>query len=321
MGAKKREKATKDKEQKLKRKVKSIERKIASKLKELEAKMKIPCYPFLGAEITKDVVCDVFDDLRKKCSDGNDKLMVLIDSGGGDIHAAFNLASLFRKFSKEELIFVVPRWAKSAATLLVCGGNKILMTPVAELGPLDPQITEMNPFEQRFENFSPLHVSSTLDLIRKELNDGNKELAGMLVKRLQFPLTLGSFVKAIDIGRDYLGKLLKSRMLKGIEEGEINRLAEKLTTGYADHGFCINFEEARNIGLVVEELTGGILDLVWEIYRLYDKKRSLEQEFMRKDMEEILKDLLKDAPDLKFPKEMREGINKKSGSVISDEQY
>ena len=124
-------------------KVKKIEKQIEEKRKELEKLRKRKCYLFLG-DITRSVVEDVFDDLRKKYSNCDGKLDVIVNSGGGDIDAAFNLSMLFRRFGNEELTFIIPRWAKSAATLLVCGGNKILMTPIAELGPLDPQIIEIN---------------------------------------------------------------------------------------------------------------------------------------------------------------------------------
>jgi ATP-dependent protease ClpP protease subunit len=98
------------------------------------------CFPFLGVEITNSVVDDIFQDLRTKYKECGGRLNVIIDSGGGSIDAAYNLVMLFRKFGTSELNFVIPRWAKSAATLLVCSGNKIFMSPVAELGPLDPQI-------------------------------------------------------------------------------------------------------------------------------------------------------------------------------------
>src|SRR5439155_5988479 len=120
-------------------------------------------YPLFlrDSSIDRDTVDDVFDDLCSCLQGTNARLDVILDSSGGDIHAAYNLARLFRRFAKEELNFIVPRWAKSAATLLVCGGDTIYMGPIAELGPLDPQITQFNQYEKRYENFSPLHIEAT----------------------------------------------------------------------------------------------------------------------------------------------------------------
>ena len=283
-------------------KVKKIEKQIEEKRKELEKLRKRKCYLFLG-DITRSVVEDVFDDLRKKYSNCDGKLDVIVNSGGGDIDAAFNLSMLFRRFGNEELTFIIPRWAKSAATLLVCGGNKILMTPIAELGPLDPQIIEINPLEKRLEQFSPLHIESTLNLIREEFKKGHKELANKLIERLQFPLTLGSFLKSIEIGEQYLIRLLSSRMLKNNLK-QAKTIAERFTKGYADHGFCITIDEAKEIGLQADELTGRELDIVWDIFRLYDKKRKLEKKIRKEEMLEMIKEL---PPELleTLPKELK----------------
>jgi hypothetical protein len=199
---------------------------------------------------------------------------------------------LFRKYGSEELNFIIPRWAKSAATLLVCSGNKILMSPIAELGPLDPQITQMNPLEGRFEQFSPLHIESTLDLIRQEFEKGNPQLAKGLMERLQFPLTLGGFVKYQEIGKQYLIKLLETRMFRGEKPAvDVKDIAEKLTIGYADHGFCINIDECKNIGLKVEELKNNALDIIWEIHRLNKEKQKIQDKAKSQEMMDKIKDL------------------------------
>ena len=253
---------------------------------------RIDCFPFLlgEASIRNTLVDRVYDDLKTgkyNCK----SLDVIVDSGGGDIDAAYNLALLFRRYGQDKLTFIIPRWAKSAATLLICAGDEILMTPVAELGPLDPQITEINPLEQRVERFSPLHIEATLQLIRDEFANGNKELAEGLMQRLQFPLTLGSFKKSLDVGREYVEKLLSSRMLNGRED-KAKRISEVLTTGYASHGWCITIEEAQELGLEAQEIEGDALDKVWEIHRLNKEKKQL----IHREKEAKIRDQLKDLP-------------------------
>ena len=165
------------------------------------------------------------------------------------------------------------------------------MTPVAELGPLDPQITEMNPFEQRVERFSPLHIESTLQLIRDEFANGNDKLAEGLMQRLQFPLTLGSFKKQLEVGQDYVEKLLSSRMLKD-DPSEAEKIGKELTTGYADHGWCITVEEASKIGLVAMEIEKeDWLDVVWKIHGLQREKERLIKEDDERKMREKIADL------------------------------
>ena len=273
-----------------------IDKAINTKLRELGEACGdgVECFPFLLAdeEIRAPTVDKVFDDLQDRfgSSPAGGNLVVVVDSGGGDIDAAYNLALLFRRYGSESLTFIVPRWSKSAATLLVCAGDRIKMTPVAELGPLDPQITELNPLEQRLERFSPLHVESTLELIRNEYTKGNKALADGLMQRLQFPITLGSFKKSLDVGKQYAGKLLASRMLKDAPE-KAQEIAVYLTEGYADHGYCINLDEATALGLIVEPLSPEELEIAWAIHKLARKKGALQEAKRKKEMEKKLKEL------------------------------
>lgn len=294
---------------KVKKQISEIEKQIDLKLKRLQKNREGRlCFPFLGIEITRSVVDDIFDDLRKNYQECNGRLDVIIGSGGGDIDAAYNLSMLFRKFGSKELNFIVPRWAKSAATLLVCSGDKILMSPVAELGPLDPQITQMNPLEGRLEQFSPLHIGSTLDMIRQEFETGNEKLAKGLMERLQFPITLGGFVKSREIGEQYLIKLLETRMLSSTK-GKIKPkdVAKRLTMGYADHGFCINIDEAKSIGLEVFEVSEEELNIVWELHRLNDKKRKIQKEIRKDEVMDMIKELPPELLD-KLPQPMQEKL-------------
>ena len=252
------------------------------------------CHPFLLTDdpIRPGTVDKVFDKLQEipdNCLEEG-RLVVVVDSGGGDIDAAYNLAMLFRSYGSKRLTFVVPRWAKSAATLLVCGGDSVMMTPVAELGPLDPQITQISPLEQRVEKFSPLHIESTLEMIRNEFQQGNTELATGLLQRLQFPITLGSFKKSLDICKQYATKLMASRMLKD-QEKLAEEIANKLVEDYADHGFCINIDEAKNLGLKACLPSPQQLVPIWRIHKLVRRKAELMEEQKEREMKERLKEL------------------------------
>lgn len=250
------------------------------------------CYPLLlpDEEINSGTVDRVFDDLQGlgEIDAAESRLAVIVDSGGGDIDAAYNLACLFRRFGNRRLTYIVPRWAKSAATLLVCGGDSIMMTPVAELGPLDPQITEVNLLERRLENFSPLHIESTLALIRGEFAEGNAELAQGLLQRLQFPITLGGFTRSLELGKQYAEKLLSSRMLRDDPQAAAE-ISRRLVEDYSAHSFCINIDEVRKLGLTIEDMSPDQLEIVWEIHNT--ERRRLASEEQRRDTEERLDEL------------------------------
>jgi ClpP class serine protease len=55
------------------------------------------------------------------------RLDVILESSGGSIDAAYNIALLLRRYAKDELNIIIPRWAKSAATVIACAGDKIFL--------------------------------------------------------------------------------------------------------------------------------------------------------------------------------------------------
>jgi hypothetical protein len=82
-------------------------------------------------------------------------LDILIHSPGGYPDATESIVQQLRgKYSS--IRFIVPSFAKSAATMLVMSGNQILMDRDAELGPIDPQMRTQNgisPAEAILEQF------------------------------------------------------------------------------------------------------------------------------------------------------------------------
>jgi hypothetical protein len=66
-------------------------------------------------------------------------LHVLLASPGGDGEVALRMVRAMH-LRCTELIVIVPDQAKSAATLLCLGADRILMGPAGDLGPVDPQL-------------------------------------------------------------------------------------------------------------------------------------------------------------------------------------
>jgi hypothetical protein len=71
-----------------------------------------------------------------------DGLDLVIQSSGGDIHAAYQMMAFIRAHLTPgaELVACVPRRAQSSATLLCLGGDRIFIDELGTLGPLDAQI-------------------------------------------------------------------------------------------------------------------------------------------------------------------------------------
>ena len=74
------------------------------------------------------------------------RITLLLDSPGGDVDAAEKVIHVLREACAPsagrggDLEVVVPNAAKSAATLIALGADRILMSDSSELGPIDPQL-------------------------------------------------------------------------------------------------------------------------------------------------------------------------------------
>lgn len=89
-------------------------------------------------EVNEDVMKAFWAAARSQMQ-ANQPIALLIDSPGGYSKSAYQTATLLRHRCGE-FTAIIPRYAKSAATLLALGASVIILNTDAELGPLDVQI-------------------------------------------------------------------------------------------------------------------------------------------------------------------------------------
>lgn len=220
-----------------------------------------------GVDVVFDIINNPqFQEQRKKLTNP-DNLDVIVDSFGGDADAAYHIAKLLDSQFKGTITYIIPRFAKSAATLLICGGNKIVMSETSELGPLDPQIAQ-----EDGSFISAKAVQSALDLIKKQLKTGDKyslELATILASRLN-PLTLGQYERTIDIAKEYQKELLCLRMFSyKKDKKKVDTIIRKFATGYTHHSRVIGCQEAKDIfgdSLEILPVDSEEWKTIWEFY-------------------------------------------------------
>lgn len=214
--------------------------------------------------IDEDALFEVYSDLRKIGE--QDNLNVLLYSYGGDARTAFHIGRLLQAYSNKKLQIYPLREAKSAATLIASAADNMVMSELSELGPMDPQI-KLPSIEGRF---SPLAIKHSLELLHGEISNGHDLIVKTLAEKLPDPLSLGEALKSLETGKDYLRKLLVSRMFAGDSE-KAAAVAEQLVLGYPDHGYCIDFKEAQDIGLVVQEVPANQRDALYNLMYGYKK--------------------------------------------------
>ena len=202
-----------------------------------------------------------------------EELDLVINSGGGDIHAAYQMIELLRLHTKR-LYACIPFYAKSAATLLCIGADAIFVDELAQLGPLDTQIYEekkggraeftsaLNPFKtlEQLQKFSLETLDITvkmlvrrsgmdLDECLKHAIDFVRGTTGSLFTQLN-PEKLGEFSRALSVGTEYGERLL--RRFTSWDKEKRTRILEKLVHGYPSHDYVIDYHELKEIGFNVK---------------------------------------------------------------------
>ena len=240
-------------------------------IKRLQRKLKAKVITYISAPFhpaSAIMIQDVpaIEDLLR-CASTEKVGYLILNSPGGDANAAEKILMMCRQRFTKEFNVIVPDYAKSAATMLALGSDKILMGYLAELGPIDPQF--------RTEPVGPgipaRSLIDGLELIRDKVKN-QKDPPAMYAPMLYRirPEILISAQNAIDGSREFAKKWLKNYMLKK-DPRQANRVAQWLSEGkkYKSHGKVIDFTEAHDVlKLNVEKIdqTSTLWTDIWELY-------------------------------------------------------
>lgn len=200
-----------------------------------------------------------------------DHMDLILFGPGGFVEPAFKIARLCQQIASSangKLSVLVPYIAKSALTILALAGDEIVMGPMSELGPIDPQapITEAG-----VEHFYPLlGVEDALEFIQKQIQ-GKPEMALLfmpLMERIGL-LSLGTYRREIESSKQYATLLLSERMLRANPK-DADAVSTHLTERYKRHAHVIDRAEARKLGLKITDAPDDQWELLWQLHKLYD---------------------------------------------------
>ena len=194
---------------------------------------------------------------------GKQRVALVIDSPGGYADIAFRIARTLCRHS-DGFIAVIPRWAKSAATLLTLGADEVVFGRDAEIGPLDVQVYD----QEREERGSALDEIQALEQLHQvALQQLNQNLIMMrMITRRRYDVVMPH---ASKLTSDMMAPLLdkidtihyakQSRLLRVAEDYAIRlmmprvpkerarQIADQLVKKYPEHGFVIDRKEAKEI--------------------------------------------------------------------------
>ncbi len=189
-------------------------------------------------------------------------LDVLLHTEGGDPHTAYHLAQILHKFA-DDVTVLVPKWAYSAGTLFSMGSCEIRMSPLGHISPMDIRWDT----EDKGTIWA-IAVDQYLEFVRDckrkiQGEDGLKtdidsHLLGKLVDQIE-ALTLGNIYRERKVTKQYAEALLSRYMFRHLQPKRrkeiINRVVDKLVFGFATHDFKIDSTLAKELELVIEEMS------------------------------------------------------------------
>lgn len=198
-------------------------------------------------------------------TDSNKELLLIINSPGGSALAAERIVRVCRSYSKKGFCTLVPKMAKSAATIITFGGKKIYMSPTSELGPIDPQVT----VEKKL-----MSAYSIINSYKSMLNDAIKS-QGRIEPFLQQlarydPREIRELELAQELSENIATSLLKSGMMENSTETDIKTKLEIFLNPKETkvHGRAIYPEVAKKTGLNIEilESQSTVWQICWELF-------------------------------------------------------
>lgn len=228
--------------------------------------------PGVPAQIAEDAVRHVMEHLRR--FESLEKLDIFLYSRGGGLDVPWQLVSAFRDIS-EEWSVLIPFRAHSAATLIALGSDNIVMGPQAQLGPIDPSLTQYTP--QGVNEISVEDVMAFIDFMGNKvgLSDQMALTNGLtnLISRVD-AVTLGTVHRTYSHIRDIARKIIQSRRnppTSSAIDQVISTLAEKV---YA-HGHAISRTEAKAINLPVVVPSPSLERIMWSLLLQYESHMKL----------------------------------------------
>lgn len=224
------------------------------------------------------------------------KVVLILVTSGGDPNAAFNIGRFLNSYGAFEI--AVPSECKSAGTLVAIAAEKIYMSIIGELGPLDVQLMKR---DELFQQQSGLVYKKGIETITTEafrvyrsyltgIKDHSKntvsfalasKVAHELTSALFTPITsqidpivAGEFQRDLEVAQAY-GKRLDERYGHNLKEDGLARLIHEYPShdfvlenhahAVALHFFHYNFIRIHKTLRVTPAMAAGVTDRLWDV--------------------------------------------------------
>jgi hypothetical protein len=201
---------------------------------------------------------------------GGDSLDLILHSPGGSLDAADQLVQYLRsKYSRIRAL--VPQNAMSAATMLACACDEIVMGKHSALGPIDPQITV--PTAHGLFTSPAQCILDDFELAKSDIS-ANRNLAALWASRMRDypPGILQMCTNTMELAVTKVASWLSSFMFQGEDDGaeKAARIAAWLgnASEHKTHGRPLGIAALKRAGLKVSALEddGALQELLLSVF-------------------------------------------------------
>jgi hypothetical protein len=239
--------------------------------------MLIQCGTSRADSLEMPVLTRFLDARAELAADGH--VALVIDSPGGQGDVAYQTARILQRDGG--FTVVIPRYAKSAATLLSLGAERAIMGGDAEIGPLDAQLWD----HEREEPGSALNEVAALDQLHavalahldatmvtmvggtRKKTDVLLPIAAKFVSDMMRPMLekidavhYAKQARILAVAEEYAVRLLAHT---GMPPHRARAIADTLVNRYPEHGFVIDRQEVEDRGLLpLDEPADEVRDAV-----------------------------------------------------------
>jgi hypothetical protein len=180
-------------------------------------------------------------------------LDLVLHSPGGSPEATDAIVKYLRsKFN--DIRVIVPHAAMSAATMLACAADRIVMGRHSFLGPIDPQLI-IHHGELGLMSVPAYAILEQFELAQKQCQQPGKLASWVPILRQYGPALLIQCQLAIQLAESLVKDWLTTYMLKATPAAAAK--AANTLSGHGNfksHGRFIGRDEARSFGLVIDDL-------------------------------------------------------------------
>ncbi len=157
------------------------------------------------------------------------KLDLILHSPGGSLDAAEGIVNYLReKFS--DIRVIVPQLAQSAATMICCAANEVMMGAHSSLGPIDPQIFVNTPLGSKFVPAQA--IIDQFEQAKQECADKNKVTAWLPMLTQYGPHLVKTCSYLTELSSELVEEWLARYMFHG---RDASKKAKRLAGWLSDH--------------------------------------------------------------------------------------